>query len=70
MAEGTFRRDLYYRLNTLPVVIPPLVGGGDDMFLLLEQFRRELGGLRLTPRCRTFPPSHLAGQISGSCGTW
>ena len=42
--EGTFRRDLYYRLNTLPVVIPPLTERGDDMFLLMEQFRR--AGLR------------------------
>ncbi|MDO4267979.1 MAG: sigma 54-interacting transcriptional regulator, partial [Eubacteriales bacterium] len=42
--EGSFRRDLYYRLNTLPVVVPPLTKRGDDMFLLAEQFREELGG--------------------------
>lgn len=42
--EGSFRRDLYYRLNTLPVLIPPLRKRGEDVFLLLERFRQELGG--------------------------
>lgn len=42
--EGSFRRDLYYRLNTLPIVIPPLAARGDDMFLLINHFREELGG--------------------------
>ncbi len=41
--EGSFRRDLYYRLNTLPVLIPPLEARGDDMFLLMDVFRKELG---------------------------
>lgn len=44
VAEGSFRRDLFYRLNTLPVEVPPLSCRGDDVFLLLEHFRRELGG--------------------------
>lgn len=53
--EGTFRRDLYYRLNTLPVVIPPLTERGEDIFLLTEHFRRELkGSFRLTPQVRDF----------------
>ena len=42
--QGTFRRDLYYRLSTLPVVIPPLSQRGDDLFLLVDHFRQELGG--------------------------
>lgn len=42
--DGSFRRDLYYRLNALPVLIPPLRSRGDDVFLLLEKFRQELGG--------------------------
>ena len=42
--QGTFRRDLYYRLSTLPVVIPPLSQRGDDLFLLADHFRQELGG--------------------------
>lgn len=53
--DGTFRRDLYYRLNTLPAIIPPLTERGDDIFLLTEQFRRELGGtFRLTEPVQDF----------------
>jgi len=42
--EGSFRRDLYYRLNTLPIAIPPLSGRGEDVFLIMEEFRRKIGG--------------------------
>ena len=57
--EGTFRRDLYYRLNTLPAVIPPLTERGDDMFLLMDHFRRELNGdFRLTEPVRAFFRRH------------
>lgn len=42
--EGSFRRDLYYRLNTLPIMIPPLAARDDDMFLIIERFKEELGG--------------------------
>ena len=42
--DGSFRRDLYYRLNTLPVLIPPLRQRGDDVFLLMDGFCRELEG--------------------------
>ena len=57
--EGTFRRDLYYRLNTLPALIPPLTARGDDMFLLMDQFRRELNGsFRLTEPVRDFFRRH------------
>lgn len=42
--DGSFRKDLYYRLNTLPVLIPPLRKRGADVFLLLERFRQETEG--------------------------
>ena len=38
VADGSFRQDLYYRLNVLPISLPPLSQRGDDLTLLSEQF--------------------------------
>ena len=59
VAEGTFRRDLYYRLSTLPVEIPPLSARGNDLFLILAHFQQELGTcFRLSPQVREFLKSY------------
>lgn len=39
--EGAFRSDLFFRLNVLPVVIPPLRKRKDDILILLQYFLGE-----------------------------
>lgn len=36
--SGKFRQDLYYRLNTVPIFVPPLRDRGDDIELLFRKF--------------------------------
>jgi DNA-binding NtrC family response regulator len=46
VAEGSFRRDLYYRLNVVPIRLPPLRDRLADLEALVAHFLRKHGGRR------------------------
>jgi two-component system, NtrC family, nitrogen regulation response regulator NtrX len=52
IANGNFRSDLYYRLNVVPIDVPPLRARGNDVTLLAEHFLRRFAAETGTPKKR------------------
>jgi two-component system nitrogen regulation response regulator NtrX len=50
IGAGAFRSDLYYRLNVVPIDVPPLRARGNDVILLAEHFLRRFAAETATPR--------------------
>jgi two-component system nitrogen regulation response regulator GlnG len=63
--ERTFRQDLYYRLNTFTIRLPPLRDRPDDIFLLAEHIAQQ-NRERLGTEVRGFAPETLAALKSYS----
>ena len=63
--EGRFRDDLFYRLNVLPILLPPLRARRDDIPLLVEHFIRRFNE-RMGMEIQGVTPEAL--EALGRCG--
>src|SRR5262249_9431324 len=55
VAKGSFRQDLYYRLNIIPITLPPLRERPGDISLLARHFLKKHGGPAAHERWRLAP---------------
>ena len=63
-AEGRFQEDLYYRLNVIPIAMPPLRDRREDIPLLVEHFIRRHAS-RAGKRIDGISPEAMAAFVDG-----
>ncbi len=60
ITTGKFREDLFYRINVIPVVIPPLRERREDMPCLIEHFLKYFGEKHSKPELKAAPSAYEA----------
>jgi len=59
-SAGTFREDLFYRINVVPIAIPPLKERGEDISYLIEHFLKFFGEKYSKPKLKIAPSAYEA----------
>jgi formate hydrogenlyase transcriptional activator len=62
VADGCFRQDLYYRLNVIPVVLPPLRERPEDIPRLVRHFTQQFAR-RMGRRIETIPSAVMEALV-------
>jgi Nif-specific regulatory protein len=68
--QGTFREDLYYRINVFPIYLPPLRERKDDIMLLADHFLEKISKINhkkvariSTPAIEMLTAYHWPGNV-------
>ena len=66
VAAGAFRADLFYRLDVVPILVPPLRARGDDVPLLVEHFLAKARDRNPGARAHRLAPAVVAALVRSS----